>query len=380
MSKSLFEFVELPYCGGRTAEAARKLLPFYHCVFVPCVDESLTDSMLSQGFYYRSSATSQDLPLRDFKTVEHCLGTLGAKRRNDILQAVRKAENYGIEVSIDLFRRSPAEFREVYSWYFDIYRPYASTHFPNNYKAQFIDDLHSDVFQTYRRRPFVFATAKWEGKLIGGSFLRHLTWAEYRLKSSCDAAWPDAPGQGDALQMFMLNSGHEPVGNINTYIYYRLVDWCIRQGYGYFSFGAENIMMPPEEYLNVMGSKRAWGTTTVLRYDGEKRFILCNRKALLYLRSDYFVFHRDADSYRLVYFANDRDVPKVLSQWLSGDGYIAKSVFTRDHSVFTYLEKRAQRWNNARLILCDAEGSEELAVVCPQHARGSLQGRSPEAE
>lgn len=168
--------------------------------------------------------------------------------------------------------------------------------------------------------------------------------------------------------MFMLNSGHEPIGNINTYIYYRLIDWCISQGYSYFSFGSENILMPPEEYLNVMGSKRAWGTDTILRYTGDNNFVLCNHQALLYLRSDYFIFHHDPVSYRLTYYANDRDVPKVLAQWLSGDSYLSKTVFTRDRSVFAYLEKRVQRWNNARLILCDAEGSEKQTVFCPQQS------------
>lgn len=369
MSKSLFDYVELPHCGSRTAEVARRLLPFYHCVFVPVVDEGLTASMLSQGFYYRCSAVSQDLPLRGFKTIEECLGALGAKRRNDIQQSVRKAEERGIDVSIDIFRRSLREFQEVYDWYFEIYRPYASVHFPNRYKAQFVEELHIDLLQTYRRRPFIFAVAKWEGKVIGGSFLRHLPWAEYRLGSSLEDGRPGAPQQGDVLQMFMLNSGHEPIGNINTYIYYRLVEWCIRQGYGYFSFGSENIVMPPEDYLNVMGSKRAWGTTTTLHYDGEKRFVLCNHKALLYLRSDYFIFHRDADSHCLTYFANDRSVPKVLSQWLSGDGNLRKTVFTRDRSVFAYLEKRAQRWINARVVLCDAEGAEEQTAVCPPATR-----------
>lgn len=368
MAKSLFESVDLPYCGRQTAEVARRLLPFYHCVFVPCADEGRVESLTSEGFYYRSSSASQDLRLHGLTGVEQYLGALGAKRRNDILQAARKAEEHGIEVSIDIFRRAPREFHDAYAWYFEVYRPYASAHFPNRYKAQFIDDFHTDLLQTYRRVPFIFATAKWNGKIIGGSFLRHLTWAEYRLRSSFDAAWPDAPKPGDVLQMFMLNSGHEPVGNINTYIYYRLVDWCIRQGYGYFSFGAENIVLPPEDYLNVVGSKRAWGTITVLHYEDERRLVLCNHKALLYLRSDYLIFHRDADGYRLTYFANDRNVPKVLSQWLSGDGYLRKRVLTRDRSVFTYLEKRAQRWNNARVSLCNAEGDEERGFDCPRGA------------
>lgn len=375
MSKSFFEYVNLPHCGKQTADAARRLLPFYHCVFVPRGDESLTASMLSHGFYNRCSAVSQDLPLHGFKTIEECLRALGAKRRNDILQSVRRAEESGISVSVDIFRRSPAEFQAAYDWYFEIYRPYASVHFPNNYKAMFVDDFNTDLLHTYRRRPFIFAAAKWQDKLIGGAFLRHLTWAEYRAGSSFEDRQPDTPQQGDVLQMFMLNSGHEPIGNINTYIYYCLIDWCIRQGYGYFSFGAENIVMPPEDYLNVMGSKRAWGTSTTLRYDGDRRFVLCNHNALLDLRSDYFIFHRGADSHHLTYYANDRSVPKVLSQWLSGDDRLRKSVFTKDRSVFAYLEKRAQRWTNAVVVQCDAEGAEQQSFVCPP-ADGAGAGRS----
>jgi hypothetical protein len=365
MSRALFEYIQLPYCGSQTVEAARRLQPFYHCVFIPCVDESAIESMVSQGFYYRSAAISQDVSLRGFTDIKQCLDTLGAKRRNDILQAVHKAEAQGIDVSINIFRRTPQAFEEVYSWYFDVYRPYASTHFPNDYKSQFIEELNLDILQRYRYRPFVFATAKWEGKIIGGSFLRHLSGPEYQSRSSARAAWPDALDQGDVLQMFMLNSGHEPIGNINTYIYYRLIEWCIRQGYDYFSFGGENIVVPPEDYLNVMGSKRAWGTMTILRYDSNGSFVLCNRKALLYLRADYFIVHRDTHDYQLTYFANDPNISKFLSQWLSGDPYLRKCAYTRERSIFSYLEKRAQRWKNTRLVLCNPEGVEEHSIVCP---------------
>jgi hypothetical protein len=321
--------------------------------------------MVSQGFHYRSTAISQDISLRGFTDIKEYLGTLGAKRRNDILQAVRKVEAQGVDFSINIFRRTPEAFQEVYSWYFDVYRPYASAHFPNDYKDQFIEDLHVDVLKRYRYRPFVFATTKWKGKIIGASFLRHVSGQEYQSGSSARAAWGDALGQGDVLQMFMLNSWHELIGNINTYIYYRLIEWCLSQGYDCFSFGGESIVMPPEDYLNVMSSKRAWGTRTILRYNTDARFVLCNRKALLYLRADYFIVHRDTQDYHLTYFANDPNSPKFLSQWLSGDPYLSKCVYARERSIFSYLEKRAQRWKNTRLVLCNSEGVEEQSIVCP---------------
>jgi hypothetical protein len=85
---------------------------------------------------------------------------------------------------------------------------------------------------------------------------------------------------------------------------------------------------------------------------------------MLFLRSDYYIFHWDSRAYWLIYFANDENVPKVLSQWPSGDRYIRKVVYTRKRPIFAYLEKRGQRWNNTTLVLCNSEGAEETTASC----------------
>jgi hypothetical protein len=365
MSSTSFEYIELPYCGAQTAELARRLSPYYHCVFFPFSDESQIEPLAAQGFYCRPSIASQDLSLAEFESIEQCLASLPAKRRNDITQSVRKAEDNGIEVSVEVFRHTYEGFRDIYSWYFDVYRPYAATHFPNKYKYDLIEDLNADLLSRYRYNPFVFAKARWNGKIVGGSFLRHIPSRQYGLNSSFLQAFPGEVGQGDVLQMSMLNSGHEPVGNINTFLYYCIIDWCIKQNYRVYSFGRENLMLPPKEYLNVVGSKRSWGTTTVLERDAVSlQFVLCNREALLHLRSDYFIFHWTPDSYQLIYFANSEDIPKALSQTLESDSYINKRVYTRKSSVFSYLEKRSHRWSNAGIILYDSCGKEEASITC----------------
>jgi len=364
MSSNSFEYLELPYCGAQTARIAKRLLPHYHCVLTPCVSEALRDEMFSEGFSYRPSAVSQDLFLEGVTNIKQCLDSLNSKRRNDIVQAVQRAQATGIEVSIDLFRR-PRDFEDVYAWYFDVYRPYAAVHFPNKYKCQLIEELHSDLLRRYRFKPFVLAVARWKGKVVGGSFLRHIPYAEYRRQTSSESCWPGASGGGEVLQMFMLNSGHEPIGNFNTYLYYSLIDWCIRQGYRVFSFGSENILNPPEDYLNVIGSKRAWGTATVLQFEGLNHFMLCNHAPMLHLGADYFIFHLGPESHELTYYANQQSTPKILSQWLSGDAYIRKTVYTRSPRIFSYLSARAPRWENARLVLCDADGNERSSLVCP---------------
>lgn len=369
MSSVPFEYLELPYCGAQTARIAKKLLPHYHCVLTPPVGGALRDEMFSGGFSYRPSAVSQDLHLEGVTSIRQCLDGLNSKRRNDIVQAVQKAQANGIEVSIDLFRRRPQDFADVYAWYFDVYRPYAATHFPNKYKCQLVEELHSDLLHRYRFKPFVMAVARWRGKVIGGSFLRHIPYAEYRRHTSSESCWPGAPGGGDVLQMFMLNSGHEPVGNFNTYIYYSLIEWCIRQGYRVFSFGSENIINPPEDYLNVIGSKRAWGTTTILQFEGQNHFMICNHAPMLHLRGDYFIFHRGPEQHELTYYANQQSTPKILSQWLSGDAYIRKTAYTRSPRIFSYLEARASRWENARIVLCDADGNTRSSLDCPSNAR-----------
>jgi hypothetical protein len=318
----------------------------------------------SQGFYCRSSFTSQDLPLEGFDSIEEYIATLPAKRRNDILQGVKKAQAHNIKMSVGVFRHGDKDFRDIYSWYFDVFRPYAATHFPNAFKYQFIEDLTSDLLGRYRNVPFVFATAWWAGKIVGGSFLRHIPCSLYQNKSSFASAFARPSDEGTVLQMYMLNSGNEPVGNFNTYLYYSLVDWCIQEGYSYFSFGRENMILPPQEYLNVLGAKRSWGTTTIMESGHRTQFVLCNREALLHLDVDYYVFHWELESYWLTYFANDENVPKVLSQWLEGDAYVHKRVYTRCRQVFSYLEKRAARWNNTSLFLCDSQGKETASIKC----------------
>ncbi len=358
-----FDYVVLPYCGAQTAQIARRLLPYYHCVFISCVDESQIESLCAEGFYYRPRSVSQDLLLEGSSSIEEHLQRLKAKRRNDILQSVNRAQKHGIEVSVEVFKHRYEEFRNIYSWYFDVYRPYASTRFPNAYKYKFVEDLNSALL--HHNNPFVLATAKWNGKIVGASILIHLPCSYYQMKSSFRAGFPGASGAGNVLQMFMLNSRHDQIGNINTYVYYRIIDWCIRQRYSLFSFGEEDIILPEAGYLNVLGSKRSWATTTVLHYDRESYFLLCNSKALLYLPSDYYLFHWDSSTYSLIYFANIENVPKILSQWLEGDIYLSKRVYTRRRSIFSYLEQRAQRWKNSRLILCSSEGTEETSLDCP---------------
>lgn len=365
ISSTRFEFLTLPDCGTQTAEIARRLSPHYHCIFFPCVEESQIEPLTAEGFYCRSAYTTQDLSLAGFGKVEDCLASLPAKRRNDIMQSVKRAEGQGIEVSVNLFRHTPDDFRDIYTWYFDVYRPYAATHFPNKYRYSSVEDLNRDLLGTYRRRPFLFAKAVWNEEIIGASLLRHIPAARYRQNSSFNQAFADERPGGDVLQMFMHNSGPKPIGNINTYLYYCIIAWCIKQGYRAYSFGRENVIVPPEDYLNVLGSKRSWGTTTVLEHGpASLHFVMCNRKALLHLRSDYFLFHWTRDDYRMVYFANTENVPKALSQTLEGDSYIHKHVYTRNRSVFSYLEKRAARWSKTLISLCNSEGLEESSIVC----------------
>lgn len=359
-----FDYVELPDCGPQTAEIARRLSPHYHCVFVPFRDESQFESLRRQGFYCRSSFTAQDLSLVGAASTEDCLSRLPAKRRNDIMSGVRKAQSHGIRMEIDIFRHGRDDFRNIYSWYFDVFRPYAATHFPNAYKYQFVEDFTADLLSCYRDNPFVFASAWLGDKIVGGSLHRHLPCSLYRRDSSFAAAFPDAPASGSMLQMYMLNSGSEPAGNINAFLYHSIIGWCIRQGYSFFSFGRENLILPPREYLNVLGSKRAWGTTTVLECGAKTQFVLCNRKALLHMDADYFVCDWEPGAHHLRYFSNEREVPKALSQWLEGDAYLRKVVYTRSADTFSYLEKRGERWNNTSLVLCDAEGEEETSVEC----------------
>lgn len=362
-----FDYLKLPQCGAQTVKIAKRLLSYYHCVFTPFIDESQIESLTAEGFYCRASIASQDLPLLKLGTIKDLLSNLPAKRRNDILQAVRKASEQEIEINIDVFRQSSKQFQDIYTWYFDVYRPYAATHFANKYKYHLIDDLHADLLGRFRSNPCVVAIARWRGKIIGASFLLHIPSAQYRVKSSFRVAFPqEEEALSSVLQMCTLNSGPGPVGNINTYLYYSLIQWCVTQGYGYFSFGRENLMLPPAEYLNVLASKRSWGTTTVLESDaGSLQFVLCNKKALLYLSSDYFLFSWTQDAYRLIYFANDEKVPKALSQMLESDSYIEKRVYTRKRPIFAYLQKRALRWTNAEIVLCAGDATAQDSVVCP---------------
>lgn len=362
---SNFDYLELPYCGRETAAIAKRLSPYYHCVFSPFVDQSQIDDLTEQGFYCRASIASQDVSLVKPGSMKDLLSNLPSKRRNDIVQSMRKAEEEGIEITIEPFRQTPRQFREIYTWYFDVYRPYAATHFANKYKYDRIEDLHKDLLGRYRSGPGVLAIAKWRGNIIGASFLIHLPCRQYGVNSSFRNAFSAEEMQGDVLQMSTLNSGAASLGNINTYLYYRLIEWCITQGYAYFSFGRENLMLPPNEYLNVVGSKRSWGTTTVVENDpASLQFVLCNRIALLHLRSDYFLFSWDANTYRLIYFANDEKIPKSLSQMLEKDLYISKHVYTRKRSNFCYLEKRASRWKNAVLVLCSPSGAAAQSLTC----------------
>ena len=361
-----FDYVKLPYCGEATARIGKRLSQYYHCIFTPFVDESQIEPMTAQGFYCRSSIASQDLPLEKLGSIEDLLSNLPAKRRNDIVQVAKKAREHEIEITIEVFRQTSHQFQDIYAWYFDVYRPYAATHFANKYKYSLIEDLHADLLGRFRSVPCVLAIARWRGKIIGASFLLHIACAQYRVKTSFAMAFPNEQAFSDVLQMSTLNSGPGPIGNINTYLYYRLIQWCIEAGYGHFSFGRENLMAPPNEYLNVLGSKRSWGTTTLLENDaGSLQFVLCNRRALLYMGSDYFLFHWTQAAYRLVYFANDENVPKALSQMLESDSYIEKSVYTRKRSIFSYLEKRASRWKNSELVLCSTNGAPKNSVACP---------------
>lgn len=365
IESSQFDYLELPYCGEKTAAIAKRLSPYYHCVFSSFMDQSQLEQLTAQGFYCRAPVASQDLSLMELGSIKDLISKLPSKRRNDIIQSVRKAEEQGIEVAIEPFRQRPAQFREIYTWYFDVYRPYAATHFTNKYKYNLIEDLHEDLLGRFSSSPTVLAIAKWREGVVGASFLIHIPCKQYGVKSSFRAAFSSEEPQGDVLQMSTLNSGSGPIGNINTYLYYRLIEWCITQGYAYFSFGRENLMLPPSKYLNVVGSKRAWGTTTVLENDpASLQFVICNRSALLHLRSDYFLFSWAPDNYGVTYFANEEKIPKSLSQMLEGDSYIRKRVYTRRCSIFSYLEKRALRWKNVVLVLCSANGTTAESLNC----------------
>lgn len=366
IESSQFDYLTLPYCGEKTAAIAKRLAAHYHCVFSPFVDQSQIDQLTEQGFYCRASVASQDVSLMKVGSIKEFLSRLPSKRRNDIMQSARKAEQQGIEVTIEPFRQKPAQFREIYTWYFDVYRPYAATHFPNKYKYNLIEDLHQDLLGRFRSSPCVLAIARLQERIIGASFLIHIPCQQYGVKSSFRMAFSSEEAQGDVLQMSTLNSGPGPVGNVNTYLYYRLIEWCIVQGYTLFSFGRENLMLPPNEYLNVVGSKGSWGTTTVLENDpASLEFVFCNRNALLHLRSDYFLFSWIPNAYGMIYFANDEKIPKSLSQMLERDSYLNKQVYTRKRSIFSYLEKRALRWKNVALVLCAANGATAQSLTCP---------------
>lgn len=366
IERSDFDYLELPYCGEKTATIAKRLSPYYHCVFSPFVDQSQIDELTAQGFYCRASFTSQDVSLIKPGSIKDLLSSLPSKRRNDIVQAVRRAEDEGIEITIEPFRQKPQQFREIYKWYFDVYLPYAATHFANKHKYDLVEDLHKDLLGRFHSGPSVLALARRRGEIVGASFLLHIPCRQYAVKSSFKMAFSSEEVQGDVLQVSTLNSGSGSIGNINTYLYYRLIEWCITQGYQYFSFGRENVILPPNAFLNVVGSKRSWGTTTVVDNDpANLQFVLCNRNALLHLRSDYFLFSWDANAYGLIYFANDEKIPKSLSQTLERDLYMDKHVYTRKRSIFSYLEKRALRWKNAVIVLCSTNGTTEQSLVCP---------------
>jgi hypothetical protein len=362
---SSFDYLTLPYCGSQTAAIARRLSHYYHCIFIPFVDKNQIEQLTAEGFYCRASTATQDLPLKKLGSMDEMLSKLPSKRRNDIRQAVRKASEQQIEITIEPFRQRPEQFRDVYNWYFDVYRPYAATHFPNKYKYNLIEEWHEDLLGRFRLTPSVLALAHWQKKIVGASLLVHIPCRQYGVNSSFRIAFPEEQGIGDVLQMSTLNSGSGPVGNINTYLYFRLIEWCITHGYAYFSFGRENLMLPPNEYLNVIGSKRSWGTTTVVENDAATlEFVLCNRKALLYLGSDYFLFSWAPSVYRLIYFANDEVIPKSLSQMLESDSYLDKEVYTRKRSIFSYLEKRAARWKNVVIVLCSGNGKTIESLAC----------------
>jgi hypothetical protein len=360
--KNLFDFIELPYMGRQTADIARRLAPYYHCVLIPASDESLVRSLIAEGYYYRPCATSQDLSLEGFRSIEDCLNRLNSKRRNDISQAVEKARKHDVRVSIDIFRRDGKSFADIYSWYFDTYRPYASMHFPNSYKYMFVEDLNISFLDT--QHSFVILRAILGSAIVGASFLSHIPCARYQSFSSFDTAFSVADRSGDVLQMYVLNSGHEQIGNINTYLYYCMIEWAIKQGYRFYSFGRENILRPPGPYLNVLASKRSWQTTTVLRYEPGSQIMLYNKKALLHLGMDYYLFHFDLQRYYLIYFANTGAIPKILSQWLEGDTYIRKLVYTKNRETFSYLEKRAGRWKNTVVSLRNSDAVEQSSFNC----------------
>lgn len=362
-----FEYLKLPYCGRETAAIAKRLLPFYHCIFSPFVDQSQLKQMTAEGFYCRASTASQALSLTEAGTVAELLAKRPAKRRNDIMQSVRKASEQGIEITIEPFRQTSEQFRDINAWYFDVFRPYAATHFANKYRYNKIEDLNADLLGRFRSMPAVHALARWQGKIVGASFLAHITGKQYGISSSFRIAFAGQNQSGDVLQMSTLNSGGGPVGNINTYLYYHLIEWCLAQGYSYFSFGRENIMLPPNDYLKVVGSKRSWGTTTVVENDAQGlEFVLLNWNALFCLRSDYFLFCWAPDAYRLIYFANNEEIPKSLSQTLESDPYLDKHVYTRKRSIYSYLEKRASRWKNVVLSLCAANGATIESLACPE--------------
>lgn len=360
-----FDYLELPDCGAQTVEIARRLSPHYHCVFAPFRDEGQIETYARAGFYCRSSFTAQDLPLHGRGGAGECLARLPAERRDDILSGVRRAEARGLGVEVDVLRGRREDFRAVYEWYFEVLRPSAATHFPNARQYRFVEDFNEDLLTRDGDNPFVFAAARAGDQIVGGALLRHLPAALYRRQSSFAAAFPDAPDAGPVLQMHLLDSGAGPAGNVNAFLYHSIIDWGARQGYGFFSFGREDLTLPPREQLNVVGAKRAWGTTTVLESGAGTQFVLCNRAALLHLDADYFVFHREPGAHYLRYFLNADVVPQALSRWLEGDAYLRKFVYTRSRETFSHLEKRAPRWNKTTLVLCGADGAEEAAAACP---------------
>ncbi len=107
-----FDYLKLPYCGTDTAKIAKRLSPYYHCVFTPFVDENQIDPLTAQEFYCRASIASQDLPLEQFGTIKDLLSQLPAKRRNDIVQAVKKAREQEIEITVEVFRQKSDQFQD----------------------------------------------------------------------------------------------------------------------------------------------------------------------------------------------------------------------------------------------------------------------------
>ena len=360
--RTAFDHIQLPYMGGQTAEIARRLAPYYHSVFMPATGDDQVRSLVAEGCYYRPFAASQDLSLVDVHSMDDCLARLNSKRKNDIAQAVRKARNQGIEVSMGVFRRDSRSFADLYEWYFEAYRPYAAIHFPNTYKYMFAEDLNLSLLDPHHN--FVLLRAKRGSEIVGASFLAHVPLPPYCSTSSLERAFPGDGVPGDLLQMYVLSSWHPEIGNINTFLYYCMIEWAISRGYRFFSFGRENIVLPPGPYLNVLGSKRSWKTTTVLHYEADSQIVWCNKAAMLYLGDDYYIFHSDLENYFLSYFANEGSIPKILSHWLEGDPYIRKQVYTRNRRTFSYLEKRQQRWKNTALVLCNPDASEQTRVDC----------------